>query len=62
MEQDYINGSISQIRLVEVVLLQNDIEKALKLFKQLPLRPNNKNPSEHYNKLYQKLKLKLKVK
>jgi len=60
MEQDEINGSISQLRLIEVVLLQEKFDKALTLFNLLPTRAAGNNDSERHNELYRKLKLRLK--
>jgi len=60
MEQDDINGSISQLRLTEVFLLQGKIEKALKIFNQLPSSSAGNYDSERHNELYRKLKLNLK--
>lgn len=62
IEQDDINGSISQLRLIEVILLQGKVDKALKFFNQLPTRPADNGYSKQYNKLYLKIKLRLKKK
>jgi tetratricopeptide (TPR) repeat protein len=60
IEQDDINGTITQLRLVEVTFLQGKIERALQLFKQLPTRAAGNNDSERHNELYWELKSKLK--
>lgn len=59
-EQDDVNGSISQLRLVDVVLLQGDIDRATLLFKQLPVKSAGYYDSKRHSELYQNLKLKLK--
>jgi tetratricopeptide (TPR) repeat protein len=60
MEQDDINGSISQLRLIEVVFLQEKLDQALILFNNLPAGAAEHYSAEHHKKLYQHLKLSLK--
>ncbi len=62
MEQDDINGSISLLRLVEVLLLQEKVDKASKSFNLLATRTAGNFDSERHNELYRKLKLSLKEK
>ncbi|PKI16752.1 tetratricopeptide repeat protein [Colwellia sp. 12G3] len=59
-EQDIINGSISQIRLIKVIFLQGKVDNALILFNELPTNIGGDKESAYYNKLYSALKLTLK--
>ncbi len=58
-EKDLINGYFSQLRLIEVVILQGKNEKALNLFNQLPTNPVGESLSIRYKNLYQELKVTL---
>jgi len=55
-EKDFINGSISQLRLVEVVLLQGKEDKALTLFNELSAGAADNYTSVQHKELYHKLK------
>lgn len=58
-EQDMMNGSISKLKLIEVIFLQGNIEKALTLFNQLPRNTEGNHRSAQYDKLYKGLILTL---
>ena len=60
VEQDDINGAISNIRLIEVILLQGKDEEAKKLFNAIPLTSTVFEKSAYYSEIYQALKLTLK--
>ncbi|PKG82174.1 hypothetical protein CXF85_14860 [Colwellia sp. 75C3] len=58
-EKDVINGSISKLKLIEVIFLQGNVDKALMIFNKVPSNVEGINESAEYNKLYKNLILTL---
>jgi tetratricopeptide (TPR) repeat protein len=61
LTQDDISSDLSQLRLIEVVILQGEIEQALILFNKLPESAVSHGALKHHNVLYQQLKTSLKL-
>jgi len=59
IEDDIMITYTSQLRLVELALLQDENDKARTLFKQLPILSVNEKLSENFKTLHQDLKLRL---